>query len=154
MRSPGSELDIDIELAKKTERDNPVYYVQYAHARIVQTLEKAAEADPDWRSKVVSADLGLLSQESEIGLIKKLSELPEEVALAAAEYAPQRITQYARDLSALFHAFYDSGNRNPELRIVSNDPALQTARLALADATRITLRNTLALLGVSAPERM
>lgn len=154
MRSPNSELDIDIELAKKTERDNPVYYVQYAHARIVQTLEKAAEADPDWRSKVASADLGLLSQESEIGLIKKLSELPEEIALAAAEYAPQRITQYARDLSALFHAFYDSGHRNTELRIVSNDPALQTARLALADATRITLRNTLALLGVSAPERM
>jgi arginyl-tRNA synthetase len=154
MRSPGSELDIDLELAKKTERENPVYYVQYAHARIAQTLEKAAELDAGWRSKLGGADLGLLTQESEIVLIKKLSELPDEIGQAAAEYAPQRITQYARDLAALFHAFYDGGNRNPELRIVSSDPALQTARLALAEATRITLRNTLTLLGVSAPDRM
>ena len=154
MRSPNSELDIDIELAKKTERDNPVYYVQYAHARIVQTLEKGSEVDPEWKTKSAAADLALLKQDAEVQLIKKLSEYPEDVAFAAREYAPQHIIQYSRDLASLFHQFYDNGKRNPEFRIVADDLATRTARLALADAARITLRNALNLLGVSAPDRM
>ena len=151
MRSPNTDLDIDLDLAKKTERDNPVYYVQYAHARIVQTLERALT------EKAIApgdANLDLLTQDSEGDLIKKLSDFPGEVRQAASEYAPQRITQYARDLASLFHTFYDAGNRDPLLRVVCDDVDVCRARLVLIDAARVTLKNALALLGVSAPDRM
>ncbi len=154
MRSPNSALDIDIDLARKTERDNPVYYVQYAHARIAQAIERAREEKGVGIPAAGDADLSLLTQEAEIDLIKKLGDFPAEIILAASEYAPQRITQYARDLAALFHGFYDSGNRSPALRVVCDDPATLNARLVLVHATRIVLRNALALLGVSAPDRM
>ena len=154
MRSPHSALEIDVNLAKKTERDNPVYYVQYAHARIAQTIEKALAEKGVSVPNANDADLSLLTEDTETDLIKKLSELPEEIALAATEYAPQRLTQYARDLAALFHGFYDAGNRAPALRVVSDDPELLKARLVLIHAAQTVLRNVLALLGVSAPERM
>ena len=154
MRSPHTDLDIDMDLAKKTEKDNPVYYVQYAHARIVQTLDKAQAEKNVSVPAAADADLSLLKEDSEIDLIKKLSDLPEEVRLAAQDYAPQRITQYSRDLAALFHTFYDAGNRNPSLRVVCDDPSLMRARVVLLNAVRLTLKNALALLGVSAPDRM
>ena len=154
MRSPHSALEIDVNLAKKTERDNPVYYVQYAHARIAQTIEKALAEKGVSVPNANDADLSLLTEDTETDLIKKFSELPEEIALAAAEYAPQRLTQYARDLAALFHGFYDAGNRAPALRVVSDDPELLKARLVLIHAAQTALRNVLRLLGVSAPERM
>ena len=154
MRSPHSAVDIDLDLARRTERDNPVYYVQYAHARIVQALDRARDEKGAAVPAPSEADLSLLTEESETDLIKKLGELPAEVALAAAEYAPQRLTQYARDLAAVFHGFYDAGNRNPALRVVCDDPALLRARLVLAHATQIVLRNVLSLLGLAAPERM
>ncbi len=154
MRSPHSALEIDVNLAKKTEKDNPVYYVQYAHARIAQTIEKAREERGVLVPIASKADLSLLTEDIETDLIKKLSELPEEIALAATEYAPQRMTQYARDLAAVFHGFYDAGNRAPVLRVVCDDPELMQARLVLVSATQTVLRNVLGLLGVSAPERM
>ena len=154
MRSPYSALEIDVDLARKTEKDNPVYYVQYAHARIVQAIDKAREEKGVSVPGAGEADLSLLTEDAETDLIKKLSELPNEVVLAAAEYAPQRIVQYARDLAAVFHSFYDSGNRTPALRVVCDDPETMKARLVLVHATRTVLRNVLALLGLSAPERM
>ena len=154
MRSPHSALEIDIDLARKTEKDNPVYYVQYAHARIVQAIDKARDEKGASVPAAGDADLSLLTEETETDLIKKLSELPAEVALAASEYAPQRIVQYARDLAAVFHSFYDAGNRSPALRVVCDDPELLKARLVLVHATQTVLRNVLSLLGLSAPERM
>ena len=154
MRSPYSALEIDVDLARKTEKDNPVYYVQYAHARIVQAIEKAREEKGVSVPGVGEADLSLLTEDAETDLIKKLSELPNEVILAAAESAPQRIVQYARDLAAVFHSFYDSGNRTPALRVVCDDVETMKARLVLVHATQTVLRNVLGLLGLSAPERM
>jgi len=154
MRSPHSALDIDINLAKKTEKDNPVYYVQYAYARIAQAILKAREEKGVAVPGASDADLSLLTEETEADLIKKLSELPDEIVLSATEYAPQRLVQYARDLAAVFHSFYDAGNRSPALRVVCDDPELLKARLVLVSATRTVLRNTLSLLGLSAPERM
>ena len=154
MRSPHSTLDIDINLAKKTEKDNPVYYVQYAYARIAQAIQKAREEKGVSVPSAATADLSLLTEETETALIKKLSELPDEIALSASEYAPQRLVQYARDLAAVFHSFYDAGNRSPALRVVCDDPETLKARLVLVSATQTVLRNTLALLGLSAPERM
>ena len=154
MRSPHSALDIDVNLARKTEKDNPVYYVQYAHARIVQAIDRAREEKGVSVPAATAADLSLLTEETESDLIKKLSELPGEIALSASEYAPQRLVQYARDLAAVFHSFYDAGNRSPALRVVCDDPEMLRARLVLVHATQIVLRNTLSLLGLSAPERM
>ena len=154
MRSPYSALEIDVDLARKTEKDNPVYYVQYAHARIVQAIDKARAEKGVSVPTAAEADLSLLTEDAETDLIKKLSELPNEVVLAAGEYAPQRIVQYARDLSAVFHSFYDAGNRTPALRVVCDDPETMKARLVLVHATQTVLRNVLALLGLSAPERM
>ena len=154
MRSPHSALDIDIDLARKTERDNPVFYVQYAHARIVQAIDKAQAEKGVSVPAPGDADLTLLTEETETDLIKKLGDLPGEIALAASEYAPHRLTQYVRDLAALFHGFYDAGNRAPALRVVCDDPEMLKARLVLVNATRIVLKNALALLGVSAPDRM
>ena len=154
MRSPHSALDIDINLARKTEKDNPVYYVQYAHARIVQAIDRAREEKGVSVPNAADADLSLLTEDTETELIKKLSELPQEIALSASEYAPQRLVQYARDLAAVFHSFYDAGNRSPALRVVCDDPEMLKARLVLVHATQIVLRNTLSLLGLSAPERM
>ena len=154
MRSPHSTLDIDINLARKTEKDNPVYYVQYAHARIVQAIDRAREEKNITVPSAADADLSLLTEDTETELIKKLSELPNEIALSASEYAPQRLVQYARDLAAVFHSFYDAGNRSPALRVVCDDLETMKARLVLVHATQIVLRNTLSLLGLSAPERM
>ncbi len=154
MRSPHSALDIDINLARKTEKDNPVYYVQYAHARIVQAIERAFTEKGVSVPSAADADLSLLTEDTETELIKKLSELPQEIALSASEYAPQRLVQYARDLAAVFHSFYDAGNRSPALRVVCDDPETLKARLVLVRATQIVLQNTLSLLGLSAPERM
>ena len=149
MRSPNTDLDIDLDLAKKTEKENPVYYVQYAHARIVQSLEKARELPCEG-----TADLSQLSDETEIDLIKKLSDFPDEVLGAAQDRAPQKLIQYARELASQFHSFYDTGNRDPELRVACEDMNKRLARVELVDATRIVLRNALSLLGISSPDRM
>ena len=153
-RSSDQPVDFDIEVAKKQDSSNPVYYVQYAHARICSILRKAAGDDgasaDELADRLIAADVSLdaLDHESELALMRKIDEFTDLVALAARDRAPFRLTHYAQDLAALFHQFYTN------CHIVGEDPAIQNARLALADATRIVLALTLSLLGVSAPERM
>ena len=144
MRSPDSALDFDLDLAKAESSDNPVYYVQYAHARICSILSVAGVETP----KAADVDLSLLTEENERVLIRKLSEWPQEVADAARELAPYHLAYYAKELANAFHSFYNS------CKVLTDDAALRDARLALVDCTRITLRNVLTLLGLSAPERM
>lgn len=147
MRSHDSPLDFDLELAKKESSENPVYYVQYAHARICSILRVAVEEG--WQvPNAQETDLSPLQHEHEVALMKKLDEFPEEVLEAATQRAPHRLTRFSMDLADAFHKFYDT------CRVVSDDRALTQARLVLVDATRIVLRNVLGLLGVTAPERM
>ncbi|HEX9094317.1 MAG TPA: arginine--tRNA ligase [Coriobacteriia bacterium] len=155
-RSTDQPLDFDIGLAKEQSSENPVFYVQYAHARICSILRKAAgtpdATDPAdvTAARVVpaDADLSLLTDPSELTLLRKLAELPEVVEEAAERLAPHKLTTYAEDLAAVFHQFYT------QCQVVSDDAALMGARLALVDASRITLATVLGLLGVGAPERM
>ena len=144
MRSPDSALDFDLDLAKAESSDNPVYYVQYAHARICSILSVAGVETP----KAADVDLSLLTEENERVLIRKLAEWPQEVADAARELAPYHLAYYAKELANAFHSFYNS------CKVLTDDAALRDARLALVDCTRITLRNVLTLLGLFAPERM
>lgn len=147
MRSSDSTLDFDLELAKEQSAENPVYYVQYAHARICSILRKAE----DMGVKVpaaADADLSVLTEECESDLIKKLAELPDLVVEAAEKYEPHRVTRYAQDLAAIFHKFYT------ECKVMGEEEALTQARLVLVDSTRVVLANTLRLLGISAPEKM
>ncbi|MCW2277508.1 arginine--tRNA ligase [Heliophilum fasciatum] len=184
MRGADSHLDFDLDLAKSQSAENPVYYVQYAHARICSILRtaqdagaavprvasapasmpsscgltgcgscdvsgtsltsllKAAPAAPD------NIDLTVLTHPSELALLRKIADLPDEVARAAMQMEPHRMARYAQDLAALFHAFYT------HCRVLNDDPALQQARLLVVDDTRIVLRNVLHWLGLTAPERM
>lgn len=144
MRNPDSALDFDLDLAKSESSENPVYYVQYAHARICSLLSINETATP----QAEEADLSLLKDPHEIALLEQIAALPEEVALAAKEYAPYRLAYYAKDLANRFHSFYNG------CKVLTDDTALRQARLVLVDAARISLRNVLELLGVDAPERM
>ncbi|MFM9413847.1 arginine--tRNA ligase [Peptococcus simiae] len=144
MRSPDSPLDFDLTLAKKQSSDNPVYYVQYAHARICSLLSVAGEKV----RPAAEIDTGLLTHPAERALLEAIASWPEKVALAAQELAPYHLAYYAKDLANAFHTFYNG------CKVLTDDAELQAARLVLADCARITLRNVLLLLGVSAPERM
>ena len=144
-RSATSAIDFDIELAKRQTNENPVYYVQYAHARIASILRKATEAGIAPATDVTEA----LRGEPEARLARVVSRLPEVVEDAVAAEETQTITAYATELATTFHAFYR------DARVVdAADPARSGARLALADAARITLANALGLLGISAPDAM
>jgi len=156
-RSTDQPLDFDIGLAKEQSSENPVFYVQYAHARICSILRKAAgvaaggDIDVDEamaRLVPATADLSPLVTDPELTLIRKIAEFPEIVEVAAEQLAPHKLPHYAEDLAATFHQFYTV------CRVVTEDAGLTTARLALVDATRLTLARALGLLGVSAPERM
>jgi arginyl-tRNA synthetase len=144
MRNPDSHLEFDLDLAKQESSENPVYYVQYAHARICSILRATGEKQPSG----VDCRLDLLKEPAELELIRKIADLPDEIAHAAKALEPHRIARYAHDLASSFHTFYNS------CRVLTDDQDLQDARLVLVNATRITLRNVLILLGVSAPERM
>jgi arginyl-tRNA synthetase len=143
-RSADSQMDFDLELAKKEAPDNPVYYVQYAHARIASILRLAAER------KITSADgdVSLLTTEPELALIRKLLLLPEMVEVVVQTREPHHLTYYAQDLATTFHSFYKL------CRVVSDDQALSKARLKLVEATKIVLARTLNLMGMTAPDRM
>ena len=145
MRSLDSQLDFDLDLATKKSNENPVYYIQYAHARISSIFRQADEAGIAVRD---GAELELLTDETEIALIKKIAAYPEEIARAAAEFAPQRIARYSHELAGAFHSFYN------KCRIVGQEPSLASARLALVLATGRVIRHSLSVLGVSAPEKM
>ena len=145
MRSLDSQLDFDLDLATRKSNENPVYYIQYAHARISSIFHQADEAGIAVRD---GAELELLTDETEIALIKKIAAYPEEIARAAAEFAPQRIARYSHELAGAFHSFYN------KCRIVGQEPPLASARLALVLAAGRVIRHSLGVLGVSAPEKM
>jgi len=146
-RDYASPLDFDLELAKQKTNDNPVYYVQYVHARIASILRKAAshqQNDIGWREQ----STGLLSEVEEIALMKALARYPEVVEESAENLAPHRITFYLMGLASLFHTYYNKH------RVLSDDPAMTAARLVLILAVQKVIRNGLDLLGVSAPDQM
>jgi len=145
-----SQMEFDLTLAREQSQENPVYYVQYAHARIASILRHAAEQD--WSAeRYANGDVSLLIHPSELTLIRKMLELPEVVEMAAMKLAPHHLPHYAQDLAATFHAFYR------DCRVVSSEPSdaeLTKARLKLVESSKITLARVLGLIGVSAPERM
>lgn len=147
MRSPDSHLEFDLDLAKSQSNDNPVFYIQYAHARICSIFRQWAERGGKV-PKAEQVDLSLLNTESEMELIRKLADFPVEVSTAAQLLAPHRIARYLHELAGLLHSFYNSH------RVIVDDQKTSAARLVLVNATRIVLQNGLQLIGVSAPERM
>lgn len=147
MRSADSHLDFDMDLAKSESNENPVYYIQYAHARICSILRQLDEQDGQMPDPG-RVDYSLLKEEYELALARKLADFPGEVASAATGLAPQRIARYLHELAGLLHSFYNSH------RVIIPEKDLSAARLVLVEATRITLKNGLGLLGINAPERM
>ena len=145
MRSIDSQLDFDLDLAKKKSNDNPVFYVQYAHARICSIMRQVAEAGIKVQGK---GDYKLLTEPVEVDLIKKLGEYPEMLATAAKERAVQQVAHYVYDLAGLFHSAYN------QCRILGVNEDLQQARLAMVMAVGHVVRHALSILGVSAPEKM
>lgn len=146
MRSSDSHLDFDVDLAVSHSNENPVFYVQYAHARICSMLKRAAEYDVD---NAEDLQLDLLASEKEVELLKKLGEFPAVVTDSAESLAIQRITSYLFELASSLHSFY-----NAEKVLDETNVPLSKARVALMKAVRITLKNGMALIGVHAPEKM
>ena len=146
-RAATSPLDFDLDLAVRQDSDNPVYYVQYAHARICSLIERMKEAGAEV-CPAREVDARALAQPEELALVKTLAQYPEEVRLAARDYDPSRINRYLTTLAGDFHRFYNA------CRCMVDDPCLQAARLKLADSVRLVLANGLGLLGVNAPEKM
>ena len=146
-RSPESQMEFDLELAKKESAENPVYYVQYAHARISSILRLAEERQIDFDD----GDVSLLTHPGELSLIRKLVMLPELVESMAVNLEPHHLPHYAQDLAAAFHWFYQ------QCRVVSSEPgdeAITKARLKLVKASAIVLGRCLRLMGMEAPEQM
>ncbi len=148
MRSNDQHLDFDLELAKSRSNDNPVYYIQYAHARIASVFRQLAEKGYEWDAANGRTNLGLLEEPHEKALMTALSRYPEVIELAAANRAPQTLVHYLRDLANDFHTYY-----NAHVFIV-DDANLRDARLALITAVQVVVANGLGILGVSAPESM
>ena len=144
---PDTQMDFDLGLAVREDSENPIYYVEYAHARICSLLRNLA-AEGQAVPAMADIDPALLSGETETALIKQLSLFCEELRLAARDYDPSHLNRYLVDLAGCFHRFYTA------CRIKGEEPALLAARLKLADETRSLLKNGLALLGVDAPEKM
>ena len=146
-RAPSTQMDFDLELAKKESSENPVYYVQYAHARIASILNLAAERGLDFGE----GDVSLLDDPNELNLIRTMLRFPELIELMARNLEPHHLPHYAMELATAFHWFYEN------CRVVSGNPEdlpLTLARLKLVDAARITLQRSLELMGMNAPERM
>jgi arginyl-tRNA synthetase len=148
LRKSDSQLTFDLDLARAQSEENPVYYVQYAHARVCSVLEKAGIVPADAAEELRDSDLAPLTSSYEDALLRRLTDFPDELALAARELAPHRMTFYLKELAAEFHSYY-----NAEQFLV-DDPILRRARLALVVATGQVIRSGLAVLGVGAPEKM
>jgi arginyl-tRNA synthetase len=146
-RKADTEFTFDVDLALKQNDENPVFYVQYAHARVCSVIEQFRALGGD-ASRLAEADLARLQAPSETALLKKLADFPEMLAAATAGLAPHEVAFYLRDLAAAFHSYYAAE------RFLVDDAALARARLALLGATRQVIRNALAVLGVGAPDRM
>ena len=147
LRDPDSTVDFDMDLAKAQSSDNPVYYVQYAHARLCSILRQAEEFGNALGSPL-EEDLKRLDSPEERDLLKKMADLPSEVAVAARLMEPHRLARYVLDLAGLFHTFYNSQ------RVLVDDEGLRRARLSLVTAVKQIISNVLGILGVSAPEKM
>lgn len=147
MRSMDSHLDFDMDLAISTSNENPVYYVQYAHARICSIFRQAEEQGIQIPA-AENVNLSKLTAEHEYDLLRKLGELPEEINVAAENYAPHRLVRYVYELAALFHSYYRAE------RVITEDAEQTAARLVLLGGVRTVLANVLRLIGVSAPEKM
>ena len=147
-RGPSSQLTFDIDLALSQSNDNPVYYIQYAHARVCSVRRKLAEQGWQWQSDSALNHLDKLTEEHEKALLRRLDQYPEVVANAAAQNEPHAIANYLRDLAAEFHTYYNAH------KMLVEDQPLRDARLALSEAVRQVIANGLGLLGVSAPEAM
>ncbi|AMW22671.1 arginine--tRNA ligase [Staphylococcus sp. EG-SA-6] len=145
MRSPDSHFDFDLELAKEKSQDNPIYYAQYAHARICSILKQAKEQGVE---VTADADFSTITNEKAIDLLKKVAEFEPTIESAAESRAPHRLTNYIQDLASAFHKFYNAE------KVLTDDAEKTKAHVALVDAVRITLHNALSLVGVSAPETM
>jgi arginyl-tRNA synthetase len=144
LRKSDQHLDFDLELAKSQSNDNPVYYIQYAHARVCSVLEQwGGDA-----STLVNADPGPLVEGQELEILQKLLEFPETIESAARDLAPHQLAFYLKELAAAFHSYYNS------TRVLVDDESIRLARLALASAVKQVLSNGLAILGVDAPEKM
>jgi len=143
-RSADSQMDFDLELAKKQSADNPVYYVQYAHARIASILQLAQER----KISYADGDVSRLTTEPELTLIRKMLLLPETVEVVAITLEPHHLAYYAQELATVFHSFYK------QCRVVSDDEVMTKARLKLVEAAKIVLARTLHLMGMTAPEKM
>ena len=146
-RAADSQMEFDLELAKRESNENPVYYVQYAHARIAGILRQAEERQVTW----AEGDLALLTDDAELALVRKMLLLPELIDVIAITLAPHSLPHYAMELATAFHWFYD------HCRVLSSDPAdmpLTKARLKLVQAAQIVLARTLSLMGMSAPDEM
>jgi arginyl-tRNA synthetase len=144
LRRSEQHLDFDLDLAKSESQDNPVYYVQYAHARLCSVfVQWGGDA-----ARLADTSLESLGNTHEVALLRTLADFPEVVLAAARELAPHSIAFYARDLAAQFHSYYNAE------RILVDDEEMRTARLALCAAVRQVLANALSLLGVNAPEEM
>ena len=147
-RKADAEFTFDIDLARSQSEDNPVYYVQYAHARVMSVLKAAGLSKDEAATTLASADLSPLTSPYEQALLRRLADFPGELASAARDLAPHQVTHYLKDLAGEFHSYYNAE------RFLVDDSRLRSARLALVVAAGIVLANGLAVLGISAPEQM
>ncbi len=146
MHSPDSQMDFDLDLAKEKSQKNPVYYVQYAHARIQSIFRQAKAAGVEVKCPG-EVDFSVLGPE-ELQILRKIADFPEEIAVSARMMAPHRIAHYVLDLAGLLHSFYN------HQRVLNENKALQDARLILMATTLVTIKNALGILGISAPDQM
>jgi len=147
-RKADAEFVFDVDLARSQSEDNPVYYVQYAHARVASVLRQAGIEPSAASARLGGVDLSPLASDHEIALMRRLADFPDEVAAAAADFAPHQVTFYLKDLAQEFHSYYNAE------RFLVDDERLRDARLALAVAAGQVLANGLSILGIAAPERM
>ena len=147
LKTSGSHLDFDMDLAVEQSNNNPVFYVQYAHARICNILKKLAEENIT-QKPIEKVDMTLLVQPEELALMKKLAQYPEEVALSAQTLEPSRLTRYVMDVASGFHSFYNA------CRVKGEEENLLQARLLLVNCTLTVIRNVLNLIRIQAPDKM
>ena len=154
-RKNDAPLDFDFDKVLEQSKDNPVFYVQYAHARVASVLRKAAEqgiAVDD--GTLAAADLASLAHPAELALIQKIAEWPRQVEIAARTGEPHRVAFFLYDIASDLHAHWNRGNDDPSLRFVQEDPATSQAKIALARATAVVISAGLGILGVTPAEEM
>lgn len=152
LRAPSSQMDFDLDLAVKQSNENPVYYIQYAHARLASILDRASGEG----HAAEGGDVSLLTAPHELALVREMLRLPEVIELVATTYEPQHLAHYGIELATSFHAFNDAFRQQNDasLKVITDDAALTAARLRLVQAAKIALGRVLNLMGMTAPERM